>query len=121
LEELAASIFRLKVEMEMVWCPETLVSIYTRHSHNPEDHYHLNLRSCTQWLDNIVACGELLLGYGTVNNLSAYAAEEPVTSEVTSCNIEDVREAVLQRNPAPGGQCCCNGTCDNMSPTSTEE
>jgi hypothetical protein len=51
----------------------------------------------------------------------AHASEEQVTyaSAMTSCNNRTAAEAVLPCGPAPGGQCCCNGTCDTTPLTST--
>jgi hypothetical protein len=52
----------------------------------------------------------------------ANATEVHATTVVTSRNNRrELQEAVLPRGPAPGGQCCSNGTRDTTVPTSTRE
>jgi hypothetical protein len=56
-----------------------------------------------------------------MNVMISHATEEQVTSAVTSRTIGELKEAVLSRGPAPGGQYLCNWTRDTMPSTSTEE
>jgi hypothetical protein len=76
--------------------------------------------------NSIAACREPLLGYGTVNNLSAYQllhTQQRYTSRPRwrHPTTGELREAVLPGGPSPGKQCRCNGTSDTTPPISTEE
>jgi hypothetical protein len=55
------------------------------------------------------------------NQLIAYQHRNPLRPRWHHATIEELREAVLPRGPAPGVQCRCNATRDITPLTSTEE